>query len=507
MKKICLLLVLCLFLSGCTAQPVPTETIPCANGHTDTENDGICDVCSESVLVIVDFYNINDLHGKIADGDTHPGVDELTTYLKNAKNMDDHVVLLSSGDMWQGTSESNLTQGLLTTDWMNHLEFAAMGLGNHEYDWGEAPVKSNAELAEFPLLAINVYDRETNQQVSYCQSSVMVEKGGIQIGIIGAIGDCYSSIAKDKVSSIYFKVDQELTQLVKNESAKLRSQGADYIVYLLHDGYGDSKSATATNIRSSDIHYYYDTSLSNGYVDLVFEGHTHQRYILKDEHGVYHLQNKGDNKGISHVEVSINIANGTNAVRQADLIATGTYANMADDPIVEQLLDKYSENVSTGSNQLGNNARKRSSTELAQLVADQYYKKGLELWGEDYDIVLGGGFMSVRSPYELPAGEITYGMLYSLFPFDNDLVLCSIKGRDLQERFFETDNDRYYLSYGNYGKKVKGKIDPNKTYYVVVDSYSSVYAPNRLTEIERYEEKYYARDMLADYAKAGGFKK
>ena len=115
--------------------------------------------------------------------------------------------------------------------------------------------------------------------------------------------------------------------------------------------------------------------------------------------------------------------------------------------------------------------------------------------------------MSVRSPYELAAGEITYGMLYSLFPFDNDLVLCSIKGRDLQQRFFETDNDRYYLSYGNYGKQVKGNIDPNKTYYVIVDSYSSVYSPNRLTEIDRYENKYYARDMLAEYAKSGGFNK
>jgi hypothetical protein len=98
-------------------------------------------------------------------------------------------------------------------------------------------------------------------------------------------------------------------------------------------------------------------------------------------------------------------------------------------------------------------------------------------------------------------------MLYSLFPFDNDLVLCSIQGKYLQYRFFETDNDRYYLSYGDYGKQVKNNIDPNATYYVVVDSYSSVYAPNKLTEIARYEEKYYARDMLADYTKAGGFKK
>ena len=178
---------------------------------------------------------------------------------------------------------------------------------------------------------------------------------------------------------------------------------------------------------------------------------------------------------------------------------------MADDPVVAELLEKYDKEVSVGTDVLGNNARQRSSSEMAQLVANLYYKKGVELWGDEYDIVLGGGFMSVRSPYNLATGEITYGMLYSLFPFDNDLVLCSIKGRDLRDRFFETDNSRYCLSYDKYGKQVKGNIDPNKTYYVVVDSYSSVYAPNRLTEIARYEEIYYARDMLADYAKSGGF--
>ena len=183
MKKLCLLLALCLLLTGCTATqapettaqsappvtegtsttdtttlpeetdfPVPPETQPqtqkpaegqsdaCQEQHHDQDDNGKCDVCGVTTVVIVDFYNINDLHGKIADGENHPGVDELTTYLKKMKKSNDHTVLLSSGDMWQGTSESNLTKGLLTTDWMNHAGFSAMALGNHEYDWGEAPI-------------------------------------------------------------------------------------------------------------------------------------------------------------------------------------------------------------------------------------------------------------------------------------------------------------------------------------------------------------------------------
>ena len=229
MKKSLLLVVLCfaLLLTGCTqssqseqvlepteTEPPPTEEPGCLE-HVDENADDICDECGNSVIITIDFYNINDLHGKIFDGELHPGVDEMTTYLRNAQATKDNVILLSSGDMWQGSAESNLTNGALTTEWMNDLGFAAMALGNHEFDWGEDPIAANAELAEFPLLAINVYDPDTDAQEEYCQSSVIVQCDGVQVGIIGAIGDCYSSIASDHTKDVYFKVGDELTRLVK----------------------------------------------------------------------------------------------------------------------------------------------------------------------------------------------------------------------------------------------------------------------------------------------------
>lgn len=513
MRKICFLLALCLLLSGCNQVPTATEatvpptteaTVPlnCNAGHTDLGNDGFCDVCSKFLLVYVDFYNMNDLHGKLDDASAHPGVDELSTYLTDAKNANENTILLSSGDMWQGSSESNLTHGLILTDWMNEMGFAAMAMGNHEYDWGEDPVIANQKAAEFPLLAINIFDRETDKQVDYCKSSTMVDLGELQIGIIGAIGDVYSSISADKVQDIYFKSDGDLTKLVKDEATLLRSQGADYIVYLLHDGHGNS-NPNVSNINSQQLRSYYDPSLSQGYVDLVFEGHSHQQYVLIDTYGVYHLQSGGDNEGITHAEVAINLANGKSTVETAELIHTGEYAGLEDHPIVDQLLDKYDEQISIGTKVLGTNAVNRGGNELRQRVADLYYQKGMALWGSEYDIVLGGGYISVRDPGYLAAGNVTYGMLYSLFPFDNQLVLCSIKGSDLQSRFF--NSNQYFLGYGDYGKQLDGNLDPDGTYYVIVDTYSSLYGPNKLTEVARYNEAVYARDLLAEYAQKGGF--
>lgn len=455
--------------------------------HVDDNDDGICDDCGNTVEFTFDFYSINDLHGKFVDNESQPGVDELTTYLKQAREENPNTLFLSTGDMWQGGAESNLTKGKIVTEWMNSLDFTAMAIGNHEFDWGETYIEENSELAEFPFLAINIYDRETSALADYCQPSVLVEKSGVKIGVIGAIGDCYSSISGDFSKDIYFKTDSELTALVKAESNKLRTKGADFIIYAVHDGEEN-----------------YDVSLSNGYVDLVFEGHTHQQYITTDRYGVPHLQGGGDNDGITHAEVSINIANGKDEIKEAEFISTTVYDDLEDDAIVAELLEKYSEEIAKADKVLGYNERVRSSNELLQLSAQLYLEKGNQVWGDTYDIVLGGGFMSARSPYNLKLGTIVYADLQMILPFDNNLVLCSIKGQDLLSFIDKTDS-RYYIAYGDYGESVKDSIESEKTYYIVTDTFSSTYAPNRLTEVKRLNEEIFARDLIAEYIEKGGF--
>jgi hypothetical protein len=51
---------------------------------------------------------------------------------------------------------------------------------------------------------------------------------------------------------------------------------------------------------------------------------------------------------------------------------------------------------------------------------------------------------------------------------------------------------------------IKDNIDPNATYYVIMDTWSSDYKYNKATTIDRYGEGIYARDLLADYIARGG---
>ncbi len=507
-----LLVLQCLF--GCTtgqmlgkdgtdAQEAPVAPCPSKEAHTDADDNGFCDKCRSDVTVTLSLYAVNDLHGKIADSDNNAGVDELTAYLRKCVSVSEAAVLLSSGDSWQGSAESNSTKGLLATDWMNELGFVSMTLGNHEFDWGSAQIEANREIADFPFLAINIFEKETNARPDYCAPSVMVQRGDLTVGIIGAIGDCYSSISADQVEDVYFATGEELALLVMDESKRLREAGADFIVYSLHDGHDESTNSTV--ISTKDLMSYYDPRLSkDGYVDLVFEGHTHRNYAMKDVWGVYHLQGGGDNKGISHVEVEINYVTDSWVVYTGEYLPSKTYLNFEDDPIIAELLAKYDELIAPIREVLGQNKTSPSSDRICHIVAELYCALGESVWGQEYNIFLGGGFLQLRSPYSIPTGEVIYADLQMILPFDNRLLLCSISGADLERRFLQSNNSIYYISLGDYGAQNSTSIDPNATYYVVVDSYTAQYAPNRLTVVKEYTDGVYARDLLADFIRKGG---
>ncbi len=475
-----------------------SEPIACGHIHTDENFDDYCDGCAQYLFVVIDFYAINDLHGKFCDTDSQPGVDELSTYLKNAKKKDAHSIFLSSGDMWQGSAESNLTGGAIITEWMNAMDFSAMTLGNHEFDFGEDAIRENLAIADFPFLAINIYDNGTGERVDYCEPSVMIDLGAVQVGIIGAIGDCYSSISSDMVEGVHFKTGLALASLVRAEAEKLRDRGADFIVYSLHDG--NSLRGTQ-NVQTSALSSYYQSSLAD-YVDIVFEGHSHSAYVLKDDRGTYHLQGGGENYGISHAEIRLDLRGGF-TVTDAETVRSTVYRVWEDDADAEAIEDKYQSVIDYAYDVIGFVDSYMDSDDLSDIMADLYLEAALEKWGEDYPIVLAGGYIKTRSPYDLAAGEVCYADLLSLFPFNNRMVLCTVSGESLSRQFIYNDN--YAIAMSDYGNSIRGNIDFDATYYVMVDSYTQLYQKNGLTAVAYLDDTTFARDLLAAAVKEGRF--
>lgn len=460
------------------------------------------DKVNPSSSIDINFYAINDFHGVVKDSSNAPGIEKTATKLKELKSTKENAVILSSGDMWQGSMYSNQTRGNLITEWMNELGFVSMTVGNHEFDWGEENIIKNRELANFPTLGINVFDKETNQRVSYLDASTIVEQKDIKIGIIGAIGNCYSSISGSQVKNVEFKVGNELANLVINEAKRLKQkEGCQIVVYSLHD--------------SMDSSGYQESISASNYVDIVFEGHTHTDNFNKvDSYGVYHLQSGGYNTGVSHATLTYDYATKNVSTKVAENISTSSWLNVSKDANTTALLEKYAPIIGDPSEVLGYNASNRSSTELRQKSAELMMEYGKKSWGNQYDIVLGGGYLSVRSPYTLSSGNVSKETIYNLFPFDNNMILCSATGAFLSRYYIHSSNKYYAVSF-NDGYSSSTTLEDNKIYYFVTDTYGSDYylygngyrENNQFKIVEQASDPCYLRDLFYDYIRNGNYAK
>ena len=482
-----------------SSTPAPSSSVVISSSTPEPSSSVITSSQPVQENITLDIFAFNDIHGNVRDtADKGLGIAKTTTLLKELSK-DKNSIFISQGDMWQGSVESNYTRGNLVTEWMNSLNFVSMTVGNHEYDWGKEAIIQNQELANFPTLGINVLDKNTNTRVDYLSPSTTFMRGNAKIGVIGAIGNCLSSISSSKVQGVYFATGNVLTNLVKQESNRLRNEEhCDFIIYSIH-GSG-----------SRDEEDSYDLSLSSGhYVDLVLEGHTHSNYAEKDDAGIYHVQCYGYNQNFYNITVDLDLTNDTFVVNRPVNYNTSynysPYVNYPEDSATNALFDKYYDRYAFAYETVGYVSEFKDPNTLRSKAADLYLEAGLAKWGANYNITLGGGYMSCRGSGLYP-GEVKYSDLNDLFPFDNDIVLCSVKGSNFKNTQYITGSSNYFVTWTDYGNSIKNNINDNATYYLVTDTYGSDYKYNYLTVIDTLEVGgSFARDLLADYIRAGNW--
>src|SRR5438552_10278475 len=143
-------------------------------------------ITDRSAEITISVIATTDLHGGVLQRGERGGLALLGGYLRNlraarARN-GGAVLLVDSGDMFQGTLESNLNEGAAVVRAYNGLGYAAAAIGNHEFDFGPAgpkvtpeqpgddprgALKARAAEARFPFLAANIIDNATGQPVAW----------------------------------------------------------------------------------------------------------------------------------------------------------------------------------------------------------------------------------------------------------------------------------------------------------------------------------------------------
>jgi sulfur-oxidizing protein SoxB len=172
------------------------------------------------------------------------GLDRIATIIKSIRaERGDRVVFLDGGDTWQNSYTSLQSKGQDMVDCMALLKPDAM-TGHWEFTLGEARVKELVGKLGFPFLAQNIRDTEWSEPAF--KPSVIYERGGIRVGIIGQALP-YTAIANPRwmIPNWSFGIREDD---LRKQVELVRKNGAQLVVLLSHNGFDvDRKLASRVN--------------------------------------------------------------------------------------------------------------------------------------------------------------------------------------------------------------------------------------------------------------------
>ncbi|MBK7906958.1 MAG: bifunctional metallophosphatase/5'-nucleotidase [Gemmatimonadetes bacterium] len=159
------------------------------------------------------------------------GASHLATLVERERAATGTSFLLDSGDMFTGTL-SRLTEGEALLELMLLMRYDAMGVGNHEFDYGWQSFERGMQRVPFPILCCNVRHRTSG--VRFARPHTILERDGVRLGVIGVIGmkAATRTIMPSKVAEL------EFTDPVLETRASVRAlrDQVDVIVVLGHMG-------------------------------------------------------------------------------------------------------------------------------------------------------------------------------------------------------------------------------------------------------------------------------
>ncbi|WMT18381.1 bifunctional metallophosphatase/5'-nucleotidase [Parageobacillus toebii] len=443
----------------------------------------------------VQLLGINDFHGQLdvtrnVGGRAAGRADYLAAYLKQRERENKNTLLVHAGDAVGASSPvSALLQDEPTIEFLNKLGFDVGTLGNHEFDegvdemlrlinGGTHPKTGYFRGADFPYVSANVIDKKTGKPI--LPPYVIKKVKGIPIGFIGVtLSDTPSIVIPSGVAGVAFTDEAEAI----NEAVKqLKRRGVRAIVVLAHNPGVSNKDGSNASGEIIEIAKTVDDE-----VDVIFAGHNHA-YLNAEVNGKLLVQSYSYGTAFSDVDLTIDRRTKDVVAKKAEIVTT-YQDSIKPDPKITKFIDKYEAKVSPIINQVIGTAKTTISAEqnasgesaLGNLIADAQ-RTAMKT---DFAFMNPGG---IRANIE--QGEVTWGELYNVQPFSNQLVKMTLTGeqiRKLLNQQWQSNQTRMLQISGliytwdaskPIGDKVVdiylpngAKLDPNAEYTVTANSF------------------------------------
>ena len=129
---------------------------------------------------------------------------------------------------------------------MNAVGYDAVGLGNHEFNYGIPLLRTWESQLDFPLLGANVHDAVTGQRAfqPYVLKRVKTDSGWLTVGLVGFVTPGCALWDRDNVQG---KLDfNGIVEEARTVIPQLKAAGADVVIVTSHSGatpgssYGDA---------------------------------------------------------------------------------------------------------------------------------------------------------------------------------------------------------------------------------------------------------------------------
>ena len=370
---------------------------------------------------IVIFYE-NDVHCAV------DGYAKLAGLRNRQKETTPYVTTVSCGDFVQGDVVGSVSEGESIVDIMNVVGYDVVTLGNHEFDFGMSQMFRLAEMLDAPVVDANFRDLRSDEFPFPAYR--IIRYGEVDIAYLGltttATPTNVSPLTfQDEAGNIIYDFTHEtFYQHVQSCVDKARFDGADYVVVLSHlgdmyvDGHPNSLNLIAqTNgidvvLDGHDHHVIPDTLVRNSGGDFVLLTSTGTKFenvglLTLSTDGVFTSQLiSTEDEG---VPVDENVRLFVESVKQ-DALAEG-----------ERVVG-YSEVALSIYDDEGVRIIRRREAPIGNLCTDAFR---ITL-NTDVALVNGGGIRAA-----LPAGDITYNHLLSVFPFNNTVCTATMTGQQL----------------------------------------------------------------------------
>jgi 5'-nucleotidase len=475
----------------------------------------------------VQLLGINDFHGQLdvtrnVGGRAVGRADYLAAYLKQREAENENTLLVHAGDMVGASSPvSALLQDEPTIEFLNKLGFDVGTLGNHEFDegvnemlrliyGGTHPKTGYFPGADFPYVCANVIDKKTGKPI--LPPYVIKKVKGVPIGFIGVtLSDTPSIVTPSGVAGVTFTDEAEaINKAVK----QLKRLGVRAIVVLAHNPGVSNKDGSNASGEIVDIAKKVDDE-----VDVIFAGHNHA-YLNALVDGKLLVQSYSYGTAFSDVDLTIDRRTKDVVAKKAEIVTT-YQDSIKPDPEITKLINKYEAKVAPIINQVVGTAKTTISAEqnasgesaLGNLIADAQ-RTAMKT---DFAFMNPGGIRA-----DIEQGEVTWGELYNVQPFSNQLVKMTLTGeqiRKLLNQQWQSNQTRMLqisgLTYTWDANKPIGdkvvdiylpngtKLDPNAEYTVTANSFLADGGDNFtvFTEGKNREVGPVDLDALIDYIK------